>query len=83
MRAGTHLAGDGSIHQDAPVAEGDEPKVNNGGDPVMKDPSEVVHDEPRAERAQSLVIDRHRDSPCRACWEEAEQNEERNEGKTK
>uniref|UniRef100_A0A0A9A2M7 Uncharacterized protein n=1 Tax=Arundo donax TaxID=35708 RepID=A0A0A9A2M7_ARUDO len=77
------LADNGSVGRDAPIAEGDEPEVSNGGDSVVEDPGEVVYDEPGAERAQRLVVDRHRDFPGGACRGEAEQNEEWDQGKTK
>uniref|UniRef100_A0A0A9HFR6 Uncharacterized protein n=1 Tax=Arundo donax TaxID=35708 RepID=A0A0A9HFR6_ARUDO len=77
------LAGNGSVGRDTPIAEGEEPEVRNGGDPIVEDPGEVVHDEPGAERAQRLVVDRHRDSLSGACRGEAEQNKERDQGKKK
>jgi hypothetical protein len=49
----------------------------------MEDPGEFVDDEPGAKRAQRLVVDRYLDSPGGAGRGEAEQNEERNDRKTK
>lgn len=65
--ADTDLAGNGSVGSNAPIAEGNQPEVSNGGDTIVEDPGEVVHDERGAERAQRLVVDRHRDSPGGAC----------------
>lgn len=60
------LAGNRSVGRDAAIAEGDEAEVNDGGEAVPEDPREVVDDEAGAERAQRLVIDRHRDPPSGA-----------------
>lgn len=65
------LAGNRSVGRDAAIAEGDEAEVNDGGEAVPEDPREIVDDEAGAERAQRLVIDRHRDPPSGA-WRRGE-----------
>lgn len=53
------LARDGVVGaDDVGVAVGDEAEVDGVDDPVLEDPGEVVDDEPRAVRAQRLVVER-------------------------